>query len=161
MEVNVIAEATVQVLVEDTVELFTPALKIDEIRAVVRDLRCHIIPGKVIFQGILHKQIFFVNADNVVVHQGVDIPFSGFVEIPAAEPGQTCQLAATIEFIEFELLSPTSLREITVIRVNVSLLEMPLFENVLITTPANQRVFLGNQDSFVAREKVASTKKYV
>ncbi|NLW56270.1 MAG: DUF3794 domain-containing protein [Firmicutes bacterium] len=161
MEVNVIAEATVQVLVEDTVDLFTPALKIDEIRAEVRDLRCNIIPGKVIFQGILHKQIFFVNEDNVVVHQGVDIPFSGFVEIAAAEPGQICQLAAIIEFIEFELLSPTSLREITVIRVNVRLLDMLPLENVLITTPANQAIFLGNRNSFVAREKVTSTKKYV
>lgn len=51
MAVEVIAEAQVQVLVEDTIDLFTPAQKIDEIRAVVQDLRCHVIPGKVIFQG--------------------------------------------------------------------------------------------------------------
>lgn len=161
MAVDVIAEAAVQVLVEDTIDLFTPAQKIDEIRAEVRDLRCHIIPGKVIFQGILHKQIFFVNEDNVVVHQGVDIPFSGFAEMAAAEPGQTCQVAATIEFIEFELLTPTSLREVTVIRVNVRLLDMPPLENMVMITPANQAVFLGNRNAFVARGKATSTKRIV
>ena len=105
MAVEVIAEAQVQVLVEDTIDLFTPAQKIDEIRAIVQNLRCHVIPGKVIFQGILHKQIFFVNEDNVVVHQGVDIPFSGFVDIPEAEPGQFCQVSATVEFIDFRVAS--------------------------------------------------------
>ena len=44
-------------MVDDTVELFTPAVKIDEMWAVVEDLRCHIYRVKY-FQGILHKQIF-------------------------------------------------------------------------------------------------------
>ena len=154
MSVEVIAEAQVQVLVEDTIDLFTPAQKIDEIRAVVQNLRCHVIPGKVIFQGILHKQIFFVNADNVVVHQGVDIPFSGFVEIPAAEPGQFCQLAATIEFIDFELLSPTQLRETTVILVNVQLLNtapLQFLANFNSTTSNRPAVFNGVNNAFIAR----------
>ena len=55
---NVVAEETVQVLVEDTIDLFTPAQKIDQIVARVENLRCHIIPDKVIFQAVLHKQIF-------------------------------------------------------------------------------------------------------
>lgn len=158
MGINVIAEARVQVLVEDTITLFTPALKIDEIRAVIQNLRCHIIPGKVIFQGILHKQIFFVNEDNVVVHQGVDIPFSGFVDLAPAEPGQCCQLTPVIEFIDFQLLSPTSLREVTVIGINVRLLDLPPFENIFCTTPENRAVFPSNRNLFLARGKATSTK---
>ncbi|HEY8391614.1 MAG TPA: DUF3794 domain-containing protein [Capillibacterium sp.] len=153
MSVEVIAEAQVQVLVEDTIDLFTPAQKIDEIRAVVQNLRCHVIPGKVVFQGILHKQIFFVNEENVVVHQGVDIPFSGFVDLPAAEPGQFCQVTATVEFIDFELLSPTRLRETTVILVNVQLLNMAPFP-ILVSSnqaPSNRAVFKGEKQAFVAR----------
>ncbi|MBA2132873.1 DUF3794 domain-containing protein [Capillibacterium thermochitinicola] len=162
MAVEVIAEAQVQVLVEDTIDLFTPAQKIDEIRANVQDLRCHVIPGKVIFQGILHKQIFFVNEDNVVVHQGVDIPFSGFVDIPEAEPGQFCQLAASVEFIDFQLLSPTTLRETTVILVNVRLLSnvpLPLVLTVNQNTPQRPAVFNGVKNAFVARGPGRSAKK--
>ena len=98
MSTRVVAEAEgLLVLVDDTVDLFTPAEKIDEIRAVVEDLRCHIIPGKVIFQGILHKQIFFVNKRNTVVHQRVEIPFPDLL-ILQAEPGQGCQLIPEIVF---------------------------------------------------------------
>ncbi|NLM36649.1 MAG: DUF3794 domain-containing protein [Firmicutes bacterium] len=161
MAVEVIAEAQVQVLVEDTIDLFTPAQKIDEIRAVVQDLRCHVIPGKVIFQGILHKQIFFVNEDNVVVHQGVDIPFSGFVDIPEAEPGQFCQVAASVEFIDFQLLSPTVLRETTVILVNVQLLSnvsLPLVMTVNQNTTQRPAVFNGVKNAFVARGPGRSAK---
>ena len=162
MAVEVIAEAQVQVLVEDTIDLFTPAQKIDEIRAFVQNLRCHVIPGKVIFQGILHKQIFFVNEDNVVVHQGVDIPFSGFVDIPEAEPGQFCQAAASVEFIDFELLSPTALRETTVILVNIQLLNnvpMPLVLAVNQNTPQRPAVFNGVKNAYVARGPGQSVKR--
>ena len=160
MSVEVIAEAQVQVLVEDTIDLFTPAQKIDEIRAVIQNLRCHVIPGKVVFQGILHKQIFFVNEDNVVVHQGVDIPFSGFVDIPEAVPGQFCQLTATVEFIDFELLNPTQLRETTVILVNVQLLDTAPFQllrmmNVNMDRPA---VFNGVKQAYIARGPGSSIK---
>jgi len=146
----VLAEREAQVLVDDTVELFTPAVKIDEIRAVVEDLRCHIIPGKVIFQGILHKQIFFVNKKNTVVHQRVDIPFSGFVEVEGAQPGQGCQLTAEIVFLEFELEDGKLLREIAVIDITVRLFN----ENLLTTVmPTQQRsfVFRGNPQAFIAR----------
>lgn len=130
MSFRVIAEAQAQVLVDDTVELFTPAIKIDEIRAVVQSLNCHVIPGKVIFQGVLHKQIFFVNGDNTVRHQAVDIPFSGFVDIALAEPGQCCQLLPQIAFIDFNLIDPLTLREITVIDLTIRLLEGSPLENV-------------------------------
>lgn len=158
MSINVIAETQVQVLVEDTITLFTPAIKVDEIKATVQNLRCHVIPGKVIFQGILHKQIFFVNEDNVVVHQGVDIPFSGFVDLVQAEPGLCCQLTPIIEFIDFQLLSPTSLREVTVININVRLLDIPPLENIFCNSQQNNAVFLGVKNVFVTRGKGTTTK---
>lgn len=117
---EVIAETTAQVLVDDTVTLPRPAEKIDEIVARVQDLNCFVIENKVIFQGILHKQIFFVDTKGIVRHVGVDIPFSGFVDLPGVPAGATCRLAATIEFINFQLLSPTELRETVVIVVSVS-----------------------------------------
>ncbi len=117
---EVIAETTAQVLVDDTITLPRPAEKIDEIVARVQDLNCFVIENKVIFQGILHKQIFFVDTKGIVRHVGVDIPFSGFVDLPGVQAGATCRLTATIEFINFQLLSPTQLRETVVIVVSVS-----------------------------------------
>lgn len=149
---NVLAEESVQVLIEDTVDLFTPAQKIDQIVASIRDVRCHVIPDKVIFQAILHKQIFFVNEENVVVHQGVDIPFSGFVDVPGAVPGQCCQINPTIEFIEGTLDEPDVLREVVVVNMNVRVLDITNLENIHCDTgPSNVRVFRGCQ-AFTARE---------
>ena len=117
---KVIAETTAQVLVDDTITLPRPAEKIDEIVARVKDLNCFVIDDKVIFQGILHKQIFFVDTEGIVRHVGVDIPFSGFVDLPGVQAGATCRLTARIEFINFQLLSATQLRETVVIVVSVS-----------------------------------------
>lgn len=139
---NVLAEETVQVLIEDTVELFTPAQKIDQIVASIRDVKCHVIPDKVIFQAILHKQIFFVNEDNTVVHQGVDIPFSGFVDMPGAVPGQGCQIDPTIEFVEATLPEPDLLREIVVVNMVIRLLDISNMQNIhWDTAPRDVRIF--------------------
>lgn len=151
MSTAVLAETQAQVLVDDTVELFTPAEKIDEVRAVVEDLQCHIIPGKVIFQGILHKQIFFVNKKNTVVHQRVDIPFSGFVEVEEAQPGQGCQLTAEIAFLEFELEDGKRLREIAVIDITVRLFNNQPLNTMVMPAQQNSFIFRGNPQAFIAR----------
>ncbi len=136
-----IATVTDQVLVDSTVELFVPAVKIDEIRASIRDATCTIIANKVIYQGVLHKQIFFVREpDNVVVHQAEDIPFSGFVDVMGAMPNHTCEVAFEIAFVDFELLEPTLLRQKVVIDVTVSVFDgngIPLPVNGGIPVPVN------------------------
>lgn len=135
----VLAETTAQVLVDDIVTLPVPAEKIDEIVASVRDVNCFVIENKVIFQGTLHKQIFFVDLKGVVRHVGVDIPFSGFADTPDVPAGSTCQLDPEIEFINFELTSPTQLRETVVIRVGITVFDTPagrlIFNNTLPATP--------------------------
>ncbi|HEX3046794.1 MAG TPA: DUF3794 domain-containing protein [Bacillota bacterium] len=116
----VIAETTAQVLVDDTITLPLEAEKIDEIVASIRDLNCFVIDNKVIFQGTLHKQIFFVGLlDGIVHHVGVDIPFSGFVDLPGVPAGSVCQLTPRIAFLNFQLLSPTQLRETVVIDIDI------------------------------------------
>lgn len=135
----VLAETTAQVLVDDTITLPLSAEKIDEIVARVQDLNCFVIENKVIFQGILHKQIFFVDTNGVVRHVGVDIPFSGFVDVPGVPAGAVCRLTATIEFIDFRLLSPTELRETVVIMIGVTVTDEVnnsiVFTNTLPVTP--------------------------
>ncbi len=103
----IIAETTAQVLVDDVVTLPRAAEKVDEIVASIRDVNCFVIENKVIFQGILHKQIFFVDLEGVVRHLGVDIPFSGFVDVPGVPAGSALQLEPDLEFLAFVFVSPS------------------------------------------------------
>ena len=121
----VLAETIVQVLVSDDVILPLAAEKIDEIVASIRNLECFVIENKVVFQGILHKQIFFVSTDSIVHHYGIDIPFSGFGDVPGVPAGMTCQLIPEIVFLDFKLVSPELLRENVVIDMGIIVLDMP------------------------------------
>lgn len=140
---SALPQASAQVLVESTVELENPAVKIDEIRAVVTDLTCQVIQDKVIFQGVLHKQIFYVREDGVVVHQAEDVRFSGFVDVPGAMAGEACRIDSVIEFVDFVLVDPTTLEQRVVIRVAVQTLAEP---GGIIVVPGTQPItFFGTQ----------------
>ena len=61
----VIGENTKQLLVERNVTLAIAAIKIRNINATIRDLTTDVIADKVVIQGVLHKQIFFVGEDEI------------------------------------------------------------------------------------------------
>ncbi|MCG0239163.1 MAG: DUF3794 domain-containing protein [Firmicutes bacterium] len=103
---RVVAAGTKQVLQESVADLSLPAQKVHEIQARVTDLNCEVIDNKVIVQGVVHKQIFFVGADDIVHHQAEDVPFTTFIEVPGARPMMSCQLKAEVEHISWHLLDP-------------------------------------------------------
>ncbi len=108
---QVVGENTIQKLIETDVALFTPALKIDEITGTIQDITAEIIPDKVIIQGILHKQLFFIDTANLGRHQAEDIPFSLFLDIPGIAPGMDIQVQPQIEAIFFDLIDATTVRQ--------------------------------------------------
>lgn len=114
---EVVGENTVQVMEETPVTLLVPAIKVTDIAVTFQDLTSEVITDKVVVQGVIHKQIFFVNTDNVETHQAVDIPFSTIVDVPGAAPGMDVQLEVTLEAVRFELTSPTQLLEKVVFEV--------------------------------------------
>lgn len=116
---QVIGENTRQELIESQVTLGTPAVKVTEIRAAIQNVTTDVIEDKVIVQGVIHKQIFFVGEDNVERHQAEDVEFSTFVDIPGAAPGMDVEVVPTVEFVDFELLSPTLLLEKVVVELFV------------------------------------------
>jgi len=120
---QVVGENTRQELIENQITLTVPAIKVTEIRATVVEVTTDVIEGKVIVQGIIHKQIFFVGEDNVERHQAEDIEFSTFVEIPGAVAGMDVQVIPTVEFVDFQLLSPTLLLQKVVIEFFVKVTE--------------------------------------
>jgi len=120
---QVVGENTKQELFENRVTLITPAIKIDDIQVQIRNLEMHIIEGKVIIQGIIHKQIFFVGLNNIEYHQGEDIEFSTFVDIPGATCGMDVEVVPTIEFVHFELLDQDTLLQKVVVEFFVKVTE--------------------------------------
>ena len=112
---QVVGENTKQELFENLFTLSTPAIKIDDITVVIRNIDTHVINDKVIIQGVIHKQIFFVNTNNIELHQAEDIEFSTFVDIPGAVPGMDVEITPTIEFVHFELKDSTTLLQKVVV----------------------------------------------
>ncbi|MGE5572064.1 MAG: DUF3794 domain-containing protein [Bacteroidota bacterium] len=81
------------------------ALKIKEIRADVTGVVVEVIPDKVIVQGIIAKQVFFVGEDNTVHHFPEEMRFSALVDVPGAMPGMLVQVHPSI-FNVIAVLSP-------------------------------------------------------
>lgn len=100
---RVIGENSEQTMLMNEVALSTAANKIVDITAEIRDLETEVIPDKVIIQGVVHKQIFYIGEDEVEHHQAEDIPFSEFIDIPGAEEGMNVQVHPDIEHIKREL----------------------------------------------------------
>lgn len=128
---RVVGEGVQQTLVENIVDLNFPAVKVDEIHGELRDITADVIQDKVIIQGVVHKQIFLVDTDNLSRHQGEDVNFSLFIDVPGASPGDEVQVHPRIEGIFFDLLSPTRLRQKVVVEVFVKVSEA-IQENVLV-----------------------------
>ena len=147
---RVVGEGVKQELVEEIVTLTVPALKVDEIRGEIRDLETEVIPDKVIVQGIIHKQIFFVDLENNARHQAEDVPFSLFLDLPGVSPGVDLQVHPRIEGIFFELLSSTELRQKVVVEVFVK-----------ATEAIQERVAIGTGPLFKVQQVVGEGQRQI
>lgn len=81
---RVIGEKVGQVVVEGSIPI--DAIKIDRINAELREVVDHVFKNKVVKQGIIHKQIFYVDQEGIVRHTTEDIPFMLTVDIPGVDP---------------------------------------------------------------------------
>ncbi|NPV53562.1 MAG: DUF3794 domain-containing protein [Firmicutes bacterium] len=81
---RVIGHGTRQVLLEETKPL--TAIKIVDIVATLRNIRSYVKNGKVIVQGTVHKQIYYIGTDDLEHHLAEDIDFSELVEIVPLNP---------------------------------------------------------------------------
>lgn len=82
---KVVGEKVAQVVVESEVPI--RAVKIDKIIASLRDVEDHVFQNKVVKQGLIHKQIFYIDRDNFLRHLAEDVPFMVTVDIPGVIPG--------------------------------------------------------------------------
>jgi hypothetical protein len=80
---KVIGESIGQVVVENNVRI--DAVKIDHIDASVKDITDHIFTNKIVKQGTIHKQIYYVDPDGMVREANEKVPFVLAVDIPGVE----------------------------------------------------------------------------
>ncbi len=130
---QVIGEDTVQTMVTSDFVLDQPALKIVDVQAHFQEVNTRILENKVIIQGILEKQIFFVGQDDIEYHQAEEVNFSAFVDIPGAQPGMEVELTPRVEHINFELITPTQLHQKVVMEFFLKVVEI-LQVNLVLDT---------------------------
>lgn len=73
------------------------AVKVKNVVDAVRNVTWEVITGKVIVQGIIHKDISFVGEDGVVRQAATDVPFAALVIVPGVMPGMPAEVAAAVE----------------------------------------------------------------
>ncbi|HZK25225.1 MAG TPA: SPOCS domain-containing protein [Oscillospiraceae bacterium] len=101
---SVIGENASQVSVQAEIDFDRPARKIKNIDTQVRNITTRVIENKVIVEGILHKQIYFVGAEDDVVHElSVDEKFTHFVDVPGAFPSANVQVHPRVEFVDVDI----------------------------------------------------------
>ena len=127
-------ENTTQFLSETIAVLPVPAIKVREIDARIENVTTEILQNKVIIQGIIHKQIFFIDLDNIEREFTELVPFSTFVDVPGAEDGFNVEVISRIEFVGFNLLTETDLQQKVVIEIFVKVTETVqiLVEEVIV-----------------------------
>jgi len=123
-----IGQGSIQRMLESTVTLDLPAVKVKEIRAEVRNIRTNIIEDKVIIQAVVHKQIFFIGNDDIVHHQAEDIPVSYFIDITGAAPGMEVSVTPTVEHVTYSLLDSTTLHQKVILLFNAVVTQTQLLD---------------------------------
>ncbi len=141
---EVIAFGSSQTLIQREIIFSRPARKVREpVDATVRNLRHEIIPNKVIVRGVLHKQIFAVDAvTGAVFAEDVDEAFVHFVDVPGASPGMRAHVSARVEFVSVEIRpGGETARQVTVIEIKVKITKFIKKEIVSPIFPPAKPVF--------------------
>ncbi len=87
---KVIGEQVAQVVVESEIPI--KAIKIERIDAKLGPVTEHVFKNKVVLQGVILKQIIFVDPGNFLRHTKEEIPFMTSVTIPGLKPDDDIEI---------------------------------------------------------------------
>ena len=160
----VVGEGTKQKFIEET--KIIPAIKVIEIIPRISQIRHIVKNGKVLVQGIVHKQIFYVGTDDLVHHLSEDIPFSDLVIVPCACEGMNSQDHSFVDNLVFEFDPATgSLTQKIILALCVKVTEtcgVPVITNQQGTLiSANQIIGMGCAQKLVEETKTLPAIKIV
>jgi hypothetical protein len=160
----VVGEGTKQKFIEETKVI--PAIKVIEIVPRISQIRHTVKNGKVLVQGIVHKQIFYVGTDDLVHHLAEDIPFSDLVIVPYACEGMNSQDHSFVDNLVFEFDPATgALTQKIILALSVKVTEtcgVPVIEGTAGTLiSANQIIGMGCAEKLVEETKTLTAIKIV
>ncbi|MBS4024654.1 MAG: DUF3794 domain-containing protein [Clostridia bacterium] len=105
---SVVGEDSQQISLVNEVMFPRRVKKIKDVTSKVQDLKTTVVPDKVIVEGVLHKQLFYVEHDTGRLFEiGVDESFVAHVDIPGARPGMNVQVYVDVEHIAHDLRDGT------------------------------------------------------
>lgn len=119
---EVVGAGSSQTLIQRELFFRRPIRMVREpVDARVRNLSHEIIPNKVIVRGVLHKQLFVVDAETgTVFAHDVDENFVHFVDVPGASPGMRAHVSARVEFVKVDIHpGGETARQVSIIEVTV------------------------------------------
>ncbi len=119
---DVLGEAEKQVNVMANINLppGVNAVKIKSSDAEIRNISTQVLPNKIIIQGVLHKQVYYIDAATRQMFEfSFDEDFTTFVDLPGVEPRTAVNVNATLEYVKFDLTSPTTANQSAIIRLVV------------------------------------------
>lgn len=100
---QVVGRGAVRHLLESAVRLAAPAERVTRVVADAGPTSVQVVADKVIVEGAVQKQVFYVGRDGMEYHQAEEAPFSAFLEVPGARAGMQAQVEAGVEEVESEL----------------------------------------------------------
>lgn len=101
---SVIGEDSKQISLVKDIQFPRRARQIRDVTTRVEGVTYKVVTDKVIVEGSLNKQIFYVEQDTGEIFEiGVDERFAGFVDVPGARPGMTVNASVDVEHVAHEL----------------------------------------------------------
>lgn len=100
---QVIGRGEMRHLAESAVRLAVPADRVTRIAAIAGPTSVQVVEDKVVVDGIIQKQLYYVGRDGMEYHQAEDVPFSAFIEVPGARNGMQAQVEVNVEGVESDL----------------------------------------------------------
>lgn len=107
-----------QVNLRDEFKLPEDAKKVYRVDAKCQDIETKVIKDKVIIEGKVHKQVYYVDADTLKLKEfSMDVPFDTFIHVPGVEPGDDARVTCRIEYTSVESVKtpPTDMWQETVV----------------------------------------------
>lgn len=97
---EVIGENTKQFLNESSLKLKEDPGELTEIKASFTDISAEVANEKVIVQGLIKKQVYYVGKDNLEYEQEEQIPLCTLVNVVGARPGMQVDVIPSIQLLE-------------------------------------------------------------
>jgi len=105
---SIVGEGLRQVNIMANVVTPELARKVAKVDARLEDLEGEAIPDKVIIKGRLHKQVYYVVAENDLLREiSLDEPFTEFVHVEGVQKGDIVDVTGRIEYVNVEAAAPT------------------------------------------------------